>query len=45
MAKYSAARIELGRSFHQEETFDLRVCESDCVPLWDGTIIIYKNNK
>ncbi len=34
MAKASAARIELGRSFHQEETFNLKVCESDFVPLW-----------
>ncbi len=38
MAKDSAAQIELGRSFHQEETFNLKVCESDFVPLWDGTI-------
>ncbi len=38
MAKDSAARIELGRSFHQEGTFNLKVCESDFVPLWDGTI-------
>ncbi len=37
-AKDSAARIELGRSFHQEGTFNLKVCESDFVPLWDGTI-------
>ncbi len=37
MAKDSA-RIELGRSFHQEGTFNLKVCESDFVPLWDGTI-------
>ncbi len=29
MAKDSADRIELGRSFHQEETFNLKVCESD----------------
>ncbi len=29
MAKDSAARIELGRSFHQEGTFNLKVCESD----------------
>ncbi len=36
MAKDSAARIELGRSFNQEGTF--KVCESDFVPLWDGTI-------
>ncbi len=38
MAKDSAARIELGRTFHQEGTFNLKVCESDFVPLWDGTI-------
>ncbi len=38
MAKDSAAGIELGRSFHQEGTFYLKVCESDFVPLWDGTI-------
>ncbi len=38
MAKDSAARIELGRSFHQEGTFNLKVRESDLVPLWDGTI-------
>ncbi len=28
------SRIELGRSFHQEGTFNLKVCESDFVPLW-----------
>ena len=38
MAKDSAARIELGRSFHQEETFNLKVRKSDFVLLWDGTI-------
>ncbi len=38
MAKDSAARIELGRSVHQEGTFHLKVLESDFVPLWDGTI-------
>ncbi len=38
MAKDSAAQIELGRSFHQEGTVHLKVCESDFVPLWDGTI-------
>ncbi len=41
MAKDSAARIELGRSFHQEGTFNLKVRESDFVPLWDGTIKQY----
>ncbi len=39
MAKDSTARIELGRSFHQEGIFNLKVCESDFVPLWDGTIM------
>jgi len=38
MGKDSAAQIELGRSFHQEGTFNLKVCESDVVPLWDGTV-------
>ncbi len=38
MAKDSDARIELGRSFHQEGTFNLKVSESDFVPLWDGII-------
>ncbi len=38
MARDSAARIELGRLFHQEGTFNLKVCESDFVPLWDGAI-------
>ncbi len=38
MGKDSAARIELGRLFHQEGTFHLKVSESDFVPLWDGTI-------
>ncbi len=35
MAKDSAAGIELGRSFHQVGTFNLKVCESDFVCLWD----------
>ncbi len=39
MAKDSAARIELGRSFHQEGTVNEKVSESDFVPLWDGTIM------
>ncbi len=39
MAKDSAARIELGRSFHQVGTVNEKVRESDCVPLWDGTIM------
>ncbi len=38
MAKDSAAGIELGRSFHQEGTVNVKVCESDFVLLWDGTI-------
>ncbi len=39
MAKDSAAWIELGRSFCQEGTVNVKVCESDFVPLWDGTIM------
>ncbi len=39
MAKDSAAGIELGRSFHQVGTVNEKVCESDFVPLWDGTIM------
>ncbi len=39
MAKDSAAGIELGGSFHQEGTFNLKVSESDLVPLWDGTVM------
>ncbi len=35
MVKDSAARIELGRSFHQEGTINVKVCESGSVPLWD----------
>ncbi len=35
MSKDSAAGIELGRSFHQEGKFNVKVCESDFVPLWD----------
>ncbi len=35
MAEDSAAQIELGRSFHQEGTVNVKVCESDFVPLWD----------
>ncbi len=38
MTKDSAAQLELGRSFHQEGPFNLKACESDFVPLWDGTI-------
>ncbi len=39
MAKDSAARIELGRSFHQVGTVNEKVSESDFLPLWDGTIM------
>ncbi len=39
MGKDSAARIELGRSFLQMGTVNEKVCESDFVPLWDGTVI------
>ncbi len=38
MAKDSAAGIELGRSFHQERKFNVKVSESDFMPLWDGNI-------
>ncbi len=33
-----AAGIEFGRSFHQVGTVNEKVCASDFVPLWDGTI-------
>ncbi len=36
MGKDSAAWIELGRSFHQMGTVNVKVSESDFVPLWDG---------
>ncbi len=39
MGKDSAAQIELGRSFHQMGTVNEKVCESDCVSLWDGTVM------
>ncbi len=39
MVKDSAARIELGRSFHQMGTVNEKVSESDFVPLWDGTVM------
>ncbi len=39
MGKDSAARIELGRLFHQEGTFNEKVSERDFVPLWDGTVM------
>ncbi len=38
MGKDSAARIELGRSFHQMRTVNEKVRERDFVPLWDCTI-------
>ncbi len=34
MAKDSAVRIEIGRSFHQLGTVQEKVRESDLVPLW-----------
>ncbi len=37
MAKDSAVRIAIGRSFHQLGTDQEKVRESDLVPLWDGT--------
>ncbi len=39
MGKDSAARIELGRSFHQMGTVNEKASESDFVPLWDGTVM------
>ncbi len=39
MGNDSAARIVLGRSFHQMVTVNEKVCEIDFVPLWDGTIM------
>ncbi len=39
MGKDSAARIELGRSFHQMGTVNEKVSESDFMPLWDETIM------
>ncbi len=38
MGKDSAARIELGRSFHQMGTVNVKVSERHFVPLWDGTV-------
>ncbi len=36
-------RIQLlglsSRSFHQMGTVNVKVCESDFVPLWDGTVM------
>ncbi len=39
MGKDLAARIELGRSFHQMGTVNKKVCERDFVPLWDGKVM------
>ncbi len=39
MGKDLAARIELGRSFHQMGTVNEKVSERDFVPLWDGTVM------
>ncbi len=39
MGTDSPGRIELGRSFHQMETVNEKVCESDFVTLWDGTVM------
>ncbi len=39
MGKDLAARIELGRSFHQMGTVIEKVSESDFVLLWDGTVM------
>ncbi len=39
MDKDSAALIELGRLYHQEGTVNVKVCESDFVSLWDGTVM------
>ncbi len=39
MGKDSAARITLGRSFHQMGTVNEIVRERDFVPLWDGTVM------
>ncbi len=37
MAKDSAVRIEIVRSFHQLGTVQEKVSERDLVSLWDGT--------
>ncbi len=39
MGKDSAARIDLGRSFHQMGTVNEKVSENYFVPLWDGTVM------
>ncbi len=38
MGKDSAAGLDICRSFHQMGTINENVCESDFVPLWDGTV-------
>jgi len=35
---HSAAWVELARYFHQLEAVRVKVCQSDFVPLWDGTM-------
>ncbi len=44
MGKDSAARIELGRSFHQMGTVNEKVCESDFVPLGWYSNASFTNN-
>ncbi len=39
VAKDSAARIELSRSFHQMGKVHEKISESDLMPLWDSTIM------
>ncbi len=39
MGNDSAARIELGRSFHQMGTLNEKVREREFVPLWGGTVM------
>ncbi len=39
MGKDSAARIEFEGQFHQMGTVNEKVCESDFVLLWDGTVM------
>ncbi len=39
VAKDSADRIELSRSFHQMGKVHEKICESDLMPLWDSTIM------
>ncbi len=44
MVKDSAAWIELGRSFHQEGTFNVKVCESDFVPVLSSGQVLCRLN-